>query len=232
MNRRRFLIAGLAGVTLPVVARAFGGDPSKLTDMSAAFHRAASSSRKLLVFVVPELDGEKWQRGEQFGEFLNYGPEGTLARLAEVELVAATMADLRTLVPNAPAGEPLMILVDPTVVPSTASAIDPDLPPPKAVREPWSDAGRAELDMQISARIDLLAATIDDVLPAAPSPEEAHARYQRDVLHAPIPGAQWSIQTGCGSYFESEETPVAMPCGMGHVNARSARMLHFFSVGT
>ncbi|MCO4744646.1 MAG: hypothetical protein KC912_07655 [Proteobacteria bacterium] len=228
MNRRRFLGTSLAALLLPAFASGFDGDVTRLSNVSAVFQAAVASGRKMLVFVIPEDNGEKYLRGRALGEFLNHGPEATLARLGEAELVAATMSDLRTLVPSAPKGEPLMVLVDPSKVPSRALALQTPLIQPKYDHD-WSRQGPDPEEASIDARIAAIATLIDNALPAASNPLRAGARL-RDAVKESIPGSRWSVQGGCGSYIEGEADRMAMGCGMGHVQARSVRVLYFFEV--
>src|SRR5262249_38491869 len=79
--------------------------------LAAGFKRALAGGVPLLVLIVPENDGQKWVRGEWFGELLNFGSDRDLAPLARAEVVCATMAELKKLVPTAGNGEPLMVLV-------------------------------------------------------------------------------------------------------------------------
>lgn len=229
MNRRNFLAATLASLALPSFASAFGGDPTGLTEVSAAYKRAAATGRKLLVFVVPEDDGEKYTRGTVLGEFLNHGPTASLARLGEVELLAASMDELRALVPAAPKGEPLFVLVDPSAIPSAALGLTTPyatMPPSRG----WLDqAGQKKEDGIITRRIEALALLIDTNLPAAASEAHALTRF-KNAMRNPIPGSHWSVTSGCGSYIEDAEDQMMPDCGMGHVNARSARMLYFYEV--
>src|SRR5688500_5458982 len=133
MDRRRFLkgsLVGLSGLTLPswlgcafrpggvegddafeqedAKALLSGGLPVRLAPFAEAYLRAKSAGKPLLVFVIPENDWLKHDRGTAFGELLNHGDDEDLAALALCEVFCAKVADLHELVPGI-TGEPLMI---------------------------------------------------------------------------------------------------------------------------
>lgn len=53
------------------------------------------------------------------------------------------------------------------------------------------------------------------------------------LRQGPVSGSRWARSGGCGTTFEDEKDDRAMmvACGMGHVPAKSARFLYFFTGG-
>src|SRR5262249_25459726 len=104
MKRRTFATgAALAGVTLgwpSWLSRAFGDEkacdpkarPPSVAAVAGAFRRAERAGKPLLVLVIPSDDvtspigptDEKFDRGQAFGELLNFGSDADLAPLAGV----------------------------------------------------------------------------------------------------------------------------------------------------
>lgn len=135
IDRRRFLTLGATGgaaaLLLPGwLSRAFAQDratrelTTNLATFSSAYRDAQRLGKPLLVLVVPTDDAQRWTRARAFGELLNVGPDAVLADLALAHVVCAEMTAVRALVPQAPAGEPTMLLVEPDRVPARATAID------------------------------------------------------------------------------------------------------------
>src|SRR5258708_1436022 len=129
MKRRHFVGSAIAGAALwpawlreafaegaACEAPAVGQGPKPSVTRSAAavgeaFRKANHFGRRLLVIVIPADDNQKRDRGDVWGELLNFGTDVQLAPLSSVEAVCATMADLKTVVPNAETGEPLFLVV-------------------------------------------------------------------------------------------------------------------------
>ncbi|WP_437297197.1 hypothetical protein [Sorangium sp. So ce426] len=250
MKRRHLLgatAAGLAATAWPAFIRdAFGdgaacdetGKPAaaagSLVQVSAAFRRARQASRALLVFVIPADDSAKWERGHAFGELLNFGADGDLAPLAGVEVVCATMADLKKLVPGAGTGEPLLVVVRTDKVPVVATQLDVAIPSYDGMRR-MAGGGREEQlkhdDKVAAQRIGALGALLRKGLGADARDVEARAASVRArLVKAPPAGARWAIASGCGIDVEGAEDSGLMACGMGHVPSKSRRFLYFFSV--
>lgn len=250
MKRRAFVGAGagaLAALAWPAWLRhAFadescepgqkgrGREPLRgVSVVAAAYKRAAKAHVPLLVLVIPSDDRKKYERGEAFGELLNHGSDADLAPLANVEVVCATVDELRLLVPSVPEGEPLMILVSSHEVPATATFIDGVLPAsPKIDWEHWEDSEKAE-NKAVEQRIATLGALLRKTLGAAPVNEEqtkAEAVRERLVKKA-LPGSHWARAGGCGTQIEGVEDRPMVACGMGHVPEKSRRFLYFFSIG-
>lgn len=170
MKRRAILgaAAGAAGLFASPgwLARAFAqaATPDELAALSEAYRRAQRAGRPLLVLVIPAQQEARHDRAEAFGELLNHASAETMADLALAELATATMSTLRTLVPQAGAGEPLMVLVEPDAVPASARALDGALP---AMPEywvfseemTWEERARRE-DEVIDRRIALLSGLV------------------------------------------------------------------------
>lgn len=200
--------------------------------VAAAYKRATKAHVSLLVLVIPKDDSNKYERGEAFGELLNHGSDADLAPLAEVEVVCATMDELRLVAPSVPEGEPLMVLVSTGQMPATGTFLDATLlPNPKTDWEHWEDSERAE-NKAVEARIATLGALLRKSLGAASSKEEktkAEAVRERLVKKTP-PGTYWARAGGCGTQIEGIEDRSMVACGMGHVPEKSRRFLYFFSV--
>ncbi|WP_437813618.1 hypothetical protein [Sorangium sp. So ce1078] len=251
MKRRHLLgatAAGLAATAWPAFIRDAFGDgaacdekgkasaaPASVVQVSAAFRRARQASRALLVFVIPADDPAKWERGHAFGELLNFGADRDLAPLAGVEVVCATMADLKKLVPGAGAGEPLMVLVRTDKVPVAATQLHVALPAYDGMRGvvtgSWEERQKHE-DSIAAQRIGALGALLRKGLGADEQNLEARAASVRArLVKAPPGGAHWAIASGCGTTVEGvEDDGGLMACGMGHVPSKSRRFLYFFSV--
>ncbi|WP_437279105.1 hypothetical protein WME90_00690 [Sorangium sp. So ce375] len=250
MKRRQLLgatAAGLAATAWPAFIRdAFGdgaacdaqGRPAAVSgsvaQVSAAFRRARQASRALLVFVIPADESAKWDRGHVFGELLNFGADVDLAPLAGVEVVCATMADLKKLVPGAGNGEPLMVVVRTDKVPVAATQLDVALPSYDGMRRVATGSREEQLkhdDAIAAQRIGALGALLRRGLGAEARNVEARAASVRArLVKAPPAGAHWALASGCGIDVEGAENSGAMACGMGHVPAKSRRFLYFFSV--
>ncbi|WP_437577640.1 hypothetical protein [Sorangium sp. So ce887] len=250
MKRRHLLgatAAGLAATAWPGFLRdAFGdgaacdekGKPSaaqgSVVQVSAAFRRARQAKRALLVFVIPADDAAKWERGQAFGELLNFGADRDLAPLAGVEVVCATMADLKKLVPGAGDGEPLLVLVRTDKVPVAAAQLDVALPRYDGMRGvvtgSWEE--RQKHDDRIAAqRIGALGALLRQGLGAEADNVAARAASVRArLVKAPPAGAHWAVASGCGTDIEGIDDSGLMACGMGHVPSKSRRFLYFFAI--
>lgn len=266
-SRRTFLAgAGLLAAAAPIpafLARAFAQDPccgpaERAAAVGSAYRRARSAGKPLLVLVVPpELDAESNERAHAFGEWLNHGDDEALALLSLVEVVAAKVDDVRTVVPSVPAGAtPVMILVDT----SDGSHRPLEVAIPPLFSSPaMGDA--TVIDRRIRALTDTLRAGLaPDAAAVArlasrinPRSSDRSAevygraisnpRQRSNLMHvlaenararfvrAPIPGSRWASSWGCGTEIEGDPNPMAVDCGMGHIPERSVRFLHFY-VGT
>src|SRR3954471_4540099 len=111
MNRRGVLkgfgAAAAAAMWPGWLNEAFGGAPCGVlkgaANLSSAIQRAHHALQPLLVLVIPKDNGEKWDRGRHFGEWLNYGSDQDLAPLACAQVVCSEMEAVRQLFPSAPA---------------------------------------------------------------------------------------------------------------------------------
>ncbi|MDP2345085.1 MAG: hypothetical protein Q8O67_29340 [Deltaproteobacteria bacterium] len=141
-KRRHFLAAGAAAALLPAfLQRAFACPPPPMPiepgcaplpagvdDVSAAFRKAVAIGKPLLVILIPDDPGEKYARGELWGELLNHGSTSSWAALACVEVVCATSAALHALVPGAVTGDALFVLVETDVMPAVATSATATIP--------------------------------------------------------------------------------------------------------
>jgi hypothetical protein len=246
VKRRRFLeatSAGAAALLWPAWLReAFADEPAcdkgwaaRVAQVAAAFARGREAGKQLLVFVIPADDAEKWTRGETFGELLNHGADRDLAPLAGVEVACATMADLKKIVPTAGAGEPLMVLIDPSRVPATARQVDTDLsayPNLYEGRMSWEEREKAEDEIS-DRHIAAMGKMLRDALGAAPGDDRRAAALAADVRarlrDKPLPGSRWARASGCGVRIEGDTDSMGYACGMGHTPKKSQRFLYFFT---
>src|SRR6185312_15602946 len=121
MKRRAFLAtigASTAAAALwpSLIRRAFAdasfdapGAKKTAPGLSTNAKHIDPSKRPQLVIVIPADDGQKYRRGEMWGEYLNHGEPSQLAPLAHVDVSCATMAELGALAKDVK-GEPLAIL--------------------------------------------------------------------------------------------------------------------------
>lgn len=245
---RRGLLASAGGAAVAaaawpaLVSHAFGQSPTpadaSLAGVSAAYRAAQRGGRPLLVLVIPEDDGARWDRGTALGALLNHGSDEVMAALGLCEVVCAPMSALRQLVPQAPAGEPFMVLVDPRSVPATAQALEAAIPSEPTPDWSSEDGSRAYYDA-LDARVDTmisrgstavlagLGARVATLTPAARAAAAARA-IELYRAHR-VPGSHWAVSGGCGVMIEGVEDQAMMACGMGHTPERAQRFLHFFA---
>jgi hypothetical protein len=250
MKRRGFLTSASVGASVgaaalawpALVSRAFAQnavpEDGALAGLSEAYRAAQRAQRPLLVVVIPEENGARWDRGAALGAFLNHGSDDGMAAVGACEVTCATMTVLRQLVPQAPAGEPLVVLVDPSRVPATASAIDPALPPelpfPSGDADRWDEHYArmdARVDQQITAIDGAIVLALRTRTSAMSAAERAAARQRAlDTYRAHrIRGSYWANQGGCGVYVEEVPQTGGIGCGMGHTPERAQRFLYFFA---
>jgi len=193
---RRSLLARAGGAALAaaawpaLVSHAFAQSPppedASLAGVSAAYRAAQRAGRPLLVLVIPEDNGARWDRGTALGALLNHGSDEAMAALGLCEVICAPMSALRQLVPQAPASEPFMVLVDPRSVPATAQALEATIPPEPT--QDWSsdDSWRAYYDA-LDARVETMISRGPTPMPAAPgTPVAAQTRAARaEAARAP-----------------------------------------------
>ncbi|UJR80265.1 hypothetical protein [Sandaracinus amylolyticus] len=217
--KRRALFGGaatLAGVlACPAwMARAFAqSDDTGLAALSEAYRRAQRAGRPLLVIVIPAQRESRWERAGAFGELLNHGPDQAFVDLALAEVVCATMSTLRTLVPQAPAGEPLMVLVEPEHVPATARAIDGALP---EVPEYWifqrdEEMSYEERVARENTVIDQRIAALTAMVHGALAPDDAALRRRAAVALAALPiDRRQRVELAIGTRDVSDRAAVAL----------------------
>lgn len=237
MNRRRFLGSGAAGLALAAaphwILKAFAGEPSSRTLVFDAYRQARRAHRALLVFVIPASPEARWPRGRALGAFLTYGTDAQLAPLAGCEVVCATAAHVHALVPGAPAGEPLALLIDTTAVPARVRPIAVTLDDPEELareRSNWDAREKAANDI-IMANV----ARIGDALRAAlgAADPKLAAQVRARLSKHDVPGARWATSLGCGTTFEhpekGDEDTAGISCGMGFVPEKSQRFLYLLA---
>lgn len=167
MKRRTFLTAATtttAAATSAIlpgfVAKAFAQDDpdngrdraAELAALSNAYRTAQQTGRPLLVFVVPEDGGLRWERAHGIGELLNHGDAAIFSDLALAEVVCTTMVTLRRLVPQAGDGEPWMVVVETDQHPATARQLTREI---EAWPDHWTYQGSPDdLERQSNEAID------------------------------------------------------------------------------
>lgn len=250
MKRRAFLKSAAAAamaVAPAMIRKAFGdgscptpatsgkGTADNLGALSEAFRRAQRNGKTLLVFVIPADDGIKYDRGSAFGAWLNHGTPQQIAPLARCEVVCATMADVKRLVPGAPGKEPLMVAVPPTGDDLMAIALDAELPVArggKGGRGDWNEMVKRDEEM-VEKRIAVLAGLARNLWKdpfnidanAVALAKEVKAKY----VEQRVPGSRWGHASGCGTTVEGEEDEMRVACGMGHVPAKASRFLYMYA---
>ena len=236
--------AALAAASWPaLVSHAFAQSPTpaeaSLAGVSAAYRAARRGGRPLLILVIPQDDGARWDRGSAFGAFLNHASDEAITALGLCEVTCAPMSAVRQLMPQAPPGEPLMVLVDPRTVPAAASALDAALPAepvPDWSSEDASNAYYAALDARVDAMIAIVTRLVIDavgpLLAVLTPPVQAEARARAIDLYRThrVPGSHWASSAGCGVSIEGVEDLAIVGCGMGHTPERARRFLHFFAI--
>ncbi len=247
MKRRGFLLStstavGAAAAWPALVSTAFAQDrvpeDGALAGLSEAYRAAQRAHQPLLVLVIPDDNGARWDRGGALGAFLNHGSDDAMTAVGSCEVTCATMAVLRQLVPQAPAGEPLMVLVDPSHVPAVVTAIDPTMPAeipfPSGDADRW-DAHYAAMDARVDQQIAAIESAVTLALRtrsgslSAAQRRAAHARAVDTYRAHRIRGSYWANQGGCGVYVEEVPETGGIGCGMGHTPERARRFLYFFA---
>lgn len=134
--KRRDFVAAAAAVTAWPALKAFacppphekapldpacGPLPVGADDVSAAYRQAVRVGKPLLVILVPADSGQKYDRGQLWGEVLNHGAPSTFAALACVEVVCATVESLAAVVPGVVVDSMLFVLVETATMPATST---------------------------------------------------------------------------------------------------------------
>jgi hypothetical protein len=239
MKRRTFLAAvgasAAAALWPRLIRNAFAdasfdapGTRKTAPGLSTSPRQIDVSKRAQLVIVVPADDGQKYRRGEVWGEYLNHGAAAQIAPLSQVEVSCATMAELGALAGDV-TGEPLALLfgTDGSVQPLDAKVPDYS----RGLRMEGQDD-----DAIVDKRIGIVSKMIARALPPVPA-GETHAaaeRVVRALRTQPPSGSHWANASGCGpATVENMKEPdgeiVAYGCGMGHIPAKSSRFLYFFA---
>jgi hypothetical protein len=205
-------------------------DPGDVTDIGSAAHRAKATGRALLVLVIPQDDGQKYERGHLFGELLNHGSDADLAPLARADVMCATLAEVQKIAPTAK-GEPLMFAIDVRAKPAQAAPLDAAVPKLSGFGDSMTWEERDQHDAQaIEKRINMLAGLIRRGLGPTPAAQIAAdaKRVRATLVDKPVVGSKWARTHGCGTDVEGQP-PMIVGCGMGHVPDKSSRFLYFFA---
>jgi hypothetical protein len=172
--------AAAASAVLPgFVAKAFAQDDAdngrdraaELATLSNAYRTAQQTGRPLLVLVVPEDGGLRWERAHGIGELLNHGSAAVFADLALAEVVCSTMTTLRRLVPQAGDGEPWMVVVETDRHPASAQQLTREI---EAWPDHWThDGGPEELARLSNEAIDRRIADLGALVHAGLAADDA-----------------------------------------------------------
>jgi hypothetical protein len=250
MRRRGFLkgalgIAALAAAPM-LIRRAFAdgscptpnnsgkGTADNLGALTDALKRAQRNGKHLLVFIIPAEDGIKYDRGSAFGAWLNHGTPKQIAPLARCEVVCATMADVKRLVPSVQGKEPLMVAIWPSGDQMLPIVLDAELPlaPRGKNFGDWKEVEKRDNEM-VEKRIAVLAGLIRNLWKdpfnidanADALAKEVKVKY----VEQRVPGSRWGHASGCGTTVEGEEDEMRVACGMGHVPAKASRFLYMYA---
>jgi hypothetical protein len=214
-----------------------------------AVARALAAGRSLMILVIPDDDGEKWERGRAFGEWLNHGEDAQLAPLARAVVMCARTAEL----PGAVAGQPLLVYLQPNAPPRLLDGALAKYNDREIVRvvKP-GEPKPPDDDSVFASRVTLLSDLTSSVLGTSDSPT-ADARLVRTRIVAvdPPEGAHWASDSGCATRIEATRAEkederraeeearkkgmlfskhiVSIGCGMGHVPDKSRRFLYFYA---
>ena len=239
MKRRTFLAAVGASTAVALwpslIRRAFAdasfdapGTKKTAPGLSTSPKRIDTSVRPQLVIVVPADDGQKYRRGELWGEYLNHGEAGQIAPLDRVDVSCATIGELGALAKEVK-GEPLALLFEQD---GSVRALDTKVPDYASLNrfDPKAD------DAIVDKRIALMSKMIAGALPAPPvdNVHAAAARVAKKVRQQPPAGSHWANASGCGpatveNMKDDSDEIVGYGCGMGHIPAKSSRFLYFFA---
>lgn len=235
--RRRDLLRGALGLGLLAAlspgAAASGSAEQQRAALSNAWRAALVAERPLLVIVIAEE--MPWERGRAVGNWLNNASDTDLAPLGQVEVVCATVADLKRLVPTVGGdADPWFVLVDGQ---GQATGVHVDMPadPPLAESEryrapdSWVDQ---KLDAQAAALSGALFPAIQSMVGPVPPARRAllGAQVRASLIEVAPAGAHWASSWGCGTTVEGVENTMRVGCGMGHVSPKAARFLYFSDV--
>lgn len=241
MKRRTFLaaIGASAGVALwpALIRRAFAdasfdapGTKKTAPGLSTSPKHIDPSKRPQLVIVVPADDGQKYRRGEMWGEYLNHGEAAQLAPLSSVDVSCATMAELGPLAKDVK-GEPLAIVFDRD---GSVRALEAKVPEysQRFDAESWKKDD-AIADKRIAAMAKMVAGALPPVPPG--DVRAAAASVIRAVREQPPAGSHWANASGCGPATvenmkeDDGDEVVGYGCGMGHIPSKASRFLYFFA---
>jgi hypothetical protein len=241
MKRRTFLAAvgasAAAALWPSLIRRAFAdasfdapGTRKTAPGLSTSQKHIDVSQRAQLVIVVPADDGQKYRRGELWGEYLNHGTPAQIAPLSHVDVSCATMQELGTLAGDIK-GEPLALLFERDGSVQTLDAKVPEVS--RGLRMEGQDE-----DAIVDKRIAVVSGLVKRALPpVAPTETRVAAdRVVRAVRTQAPSGSHWANASGCGpASVENMKEPdedgvvVGVGCGMGHIPAKSSRFLYFFA---
>ncbi len=240
--KRRSVLAGLsvgsAVLAWPaLISRAFAQEDDAtpadaFSSLQQAWRDAQANHRPLLVLVIPSEPLAAWDRGRAFGAVINHGSDEALAAIGVSELACARMREVRRLFPNAPAGEPLMLVIRGEA--SSAMQVL-DAPWPEEVghfRGGWREQADTRLVSQMAIVTQLLQTGLGAAVQAL-SPAARLAARERTIAtyraHR-VPGSHWANTAGCGTTIEEAPVTGGIGCGMGHVPEQAQRFLFFFAV--
>jgi hypothetical protein len=265
MRRREFV--ALAASWPLLVRRAFADTctpKSKTPDEAAAekreqeaskrrkeaVARALAAGRTVMIFVIPDDDALKWERGRAFGEWLNHGEDSQLAPLSRATVMCARTSEL----PSKLDGQPLMALLKPNEPPRPLSGelvqyTDRRI---RVIKSGEAEEEPPDDDAVFASRVGVLSRLASEALgPAGDAKSEARLVRTRIVTVDPPEGAHWANDSGCATRVEATRAEkaeekraeeearkrgligmkaiVSIGCGMGHVPDKSRRFLYFYA---
>jgi hypothetical protein len=210
MKRRTLLTAGAAAGALAMwpawLAKAFDpsatcGPDERLDGLFDRYRAARRAQKPLLVLMIPDLDGPKWERGQLFGRVLNHGDDETLATLALTEMCCVTRAELAKLVAldSVPA-DAVVTTIDTSARPAAVRGYSFEAA--RLERPTWGDAEDYEAQIEAQNRaVDLEIAQFGALLQRAV--REALPRVAVETADFGV--ERLSLAIGTGAAVEARE---------------------------
>jgi hypothetical protein len=191
ISRRGLIAGGVAAAALPAfLRRAFACPPAidvhverdcpaPTTDIdvvTVAYRAAVAVGKPLLVILVPDDAGRKYDRGHLWGEVLNHAAPSTWEALACCEVVCGSNAAVRQLLNIAVDDDALFAFVETNAVPAVARAVVANVPAYESrlgrgfdtTQGTWEDAVKREREVS-EQRIAIVGALVEASVFGAPA---------------------------------------------------------------
>lgn len=192
LSRRSLLAGGVAAAALPAfLQRAFACPPLALTPdvdadcpaaaadidvVTAAYRAAVAVGKPVLVILVPDDAGRKYDRGHLWGEVLNHAAPSTWEALACCEVVCGSTGAVRQLCNVAVDDADLFAFVETRAVPAVARTVVANVPAYESrlgrgfdsSQGSWEDAVKRERAVS-EQRIAIVGALIEATVFGAPA---------------------------------------------------------------